>query len=137
MKIACMLRDLQKRARFDHAKERDISAYFNRFNHSFTSRFKRKLSEKSTCFEKKIVFIILNVKYLRHSKIFANKFAEVFFVVFVVFISDRCTFSWLSRSLWTQRIYEQIIEITYSVDRWEKKKQWVDRFEAKLRKNEE
>ena len=86
-------------------------------------------------------FIILNVRYFRHSKIFANiKVAKVFFVVFVVFvvfISNRCTSSWLSRSLWIQRIYEQVIEITYSVDRWEKKKQWVDRFETKLRKNEE
>ena len=26
-------------------------------------------------------------------------------------------FSWLSRSLWTHHIYEQVIEITYSVDR--------------------
>ena len=55
MNIACMLKDLHEKMFFRHTKWRDISACFNCFNNSFTFRFKRKLSEKSSCFEKTIV----------------------------------------------------------------------------------
>ena len=51
----------------------------------------------------------------------SHRFAKIFYVFFVVFITNFCTFSRLSRSLWTQHFNEQIIEITYFVDRWKMK----------------
>ena len=72
MNIACMLENLQKKTFIHHTKWRDIFICFNCFNNFFTFRFKRKLSERSSRFEKTIVFIILNARYLWHSTIFAN-----------------------------------------------------------------
>ena len=111
-------------------------AYFNCFNNFFTFRFRRQFSRRFSCQKKRSfhhtkrqIFLTFNdsLKYK------VKRFAEIFFaffVVFVVFNSDLYSFSRLSRSLWTLHVYEQVIKITYFVDRWEKKKQWVKNIES-------
>ena len=104
MNIACMLRDLQEKTLFHHTKWRDIFAYLNDFNNSFTSRFKRKLSEAFMLWENDR-FIILNVRYLRHSKVFANVSVEILFVAFA-FLRFRSLL--LAHLLWDLRLQQRL-----------------------------
>ena len=136
MNIACMLRNLQKKTLFHHTKWRDIFAYLNDFNNSFTSRFKHKLFEVFK-FWKNDRFIILNVKYLQHSKIFANVCRNSLrrFRVSSLSISVACA-SAMKFSTSTTFEYTFMNESSRSHSLSIEKKKSINRFEAKLKENE-